>query len=99
MGVLEQRPNGIFPPVNVVRAYYLDRYTPYYHLRLPYPPHGLFAYAYSPTQLNGTPGLTERLREIEPYLFPYIIQSPQLYLWNLKLLRYVCKMYFVSYYV
>jgi hypothetical protein len=41
-----------------------------------YPPYGLFAYAYSPTQLNGTPGLIERMREIKPYLFPYIIQLP-----------------------
>ena len=36
-----------------------------------YPPHRLFAYAYSPTQLNGTPSLTEH----EPHhtiLKPYI---------------------------
>ncbi|OCK94781.1 uncharacterized protein K441DRAFT_110489 [Cenococcum geophilum 1.58] len=34
-GVSEQRPNGIFPPVDVVRACYLEGYTLYYHSRLP----------------------------------------------------------------
>ncbi|OCK91143.1 uncharacterized protein K441DRAFT_665152, partial [Cenococcum geophilum 1.58] len=35
-GVSEQRPNGIFPPVDVVRACYLEGYTLYYHSRLPW---------------------------------------------------------------
>ena len=35
-GVLEQRPKGIFPPVDVVRAYYLEGYTLYYHLCSPW---------------------------------------------------------------
>jgi len=52
---------------------------------------------YSPTQLNGTPSSTERLRKIEPHPFPYTIWSPQPCLQNLKLLRYACKMHFVSY--
>ena len=34
-GVSEQQPKGIFPPVNVVRACYLEGYTLYYHSRLP----------------------------------------------------------------
>ncbi|OCK98057.1 uncharacterized protein K441DRAFT_342354 [Cenococcum geophilum 1.58] len=36
MGVSEQRPKGIFPPVDVVRACYLGGYTLYYHSRLPW---------------------------------------------------------------
>jgi len=43
-----------------------------------YPPHGLFAYAYSPMQLNGIPSLTEHVPKTKPYLFPYTIKSPQL---------------------
>ena len=35
MGVSEQRPNGIFPPVDVVRVYYLEGYMLYYLSRLP----------------------------------------------------------------
>ena len=63
-----------------------------------YPPYRLFAYAYSPTQLNGTPSLTERVPKIKPHLFPYTIELPQPCLQNPKLLRYACKMHFVSYY-
>ena len=62
-----------------------------------YPPHGLFAYAHSPTQLNGTPSSTERVPKIKPHLFPHTIKSPQPCLQNPKLLRYACKMHFVSY--
>ena len=36
MGVLEQRPKGIFPPINVVRACYLEGYILYYHSRSPW---------------------------------------------------------------
>ena len=45
-------------------------------LKALYPPHGLFACAYSPTQLNGTPSLMERVPKIKPYLFPYTIELP-----------------------
>jgi hypothetical protein len=38
-----------------------------------YPPHGLFTYAHSPTQLNGTPSSMECVCKIEPHLFPYTI--------------------------
>ena len=62
-----------------------------------YPPHGLFACAHSPTQLNGTPSSTERVPKIKPHLFPHTIESPQPCLQNLELLRYACKMHFVSY--
>ena len=36
MGVSEQRPKGIFPPVDVVRACYLEGYALYYHSRSPW---------------------------------------------------------------
>ena len=62
-----------------------------------YPPHGLFAYAHSPTQLNGIPSSTERVPKIKPHLFPHTIKSQQPCLQNPKLLRYACKMHFVSY--
>jgi len=35
-GVSEQRPSGIFPPVDVVRACYLEGYMLYYRSRLPW---------------------------------------------------------------
>ena len=62
-----------------------------------YPPHGLFACAHSLTQLNGTPSSTERVPKIKPHLFPHTIESPQPYLQNPKLLRYACKIHFMSY--
>jgi len=36
MGVFEQRPNSIFPPVDVVRACYPEGYMLYYLSRLPW---------------------------------------------------------------
>ena len=66
---------------------------------LVYPPHGLFACAHSPTQLNRTPSSTEHVPKIKPHLFPHTIESPQPCLQNLKLLRYTYKMHFVNYHV
>ena len=39
----------------------------------------------------------EHVPKIKPHLFPHTIESPQPCLQNLKLLRYACKMHFVSY--
>ena len=40
----------------------------------------------------------ERVPKIKPYLVPYTIKPPQPCLQKPKLLRYACKMHFVSYY-
>jgi len=40
----------------------------------------------------------ERVPKIKHYLFPHTIEPPQPCLQNPKLLRYACKMHFVSYY-
>ena len=49
MGVSEQRPNGIFPPVDVVQACYLVGYMLYYLSHLPW----RFLYLYHGISLHG----------------------------------------------